>query len=170
VIKKTDAAPSPEQRRAMEEEELKQREAQRKAMEQKRRDVALLNTYTSEKEIDLTKERNVRQIEFSIKSTQERIVEIQKRTAQQQEAIKQNAQSNPAVAQDLKRAVTENEKKVRELEAAIAQKKVEIDTIVARYEAEKARFRELTEQKNPSQSQAPQAKVAVQESTKPAAH
>lgn len=161
-VKKTAPAPTAEQRQALEEEERKQKEAQHKAAEQKRKDIALMNTYTSEQEIDVTRNRNIRQVEIRIKSAQERIADLQARINQQKQALKAAA-DQPAMAKDLERSIQDNEKKVKEIEASITQNRVEIEMLNARYEAEKIRFRELSQPK----AQRPMkldAKVAVDES------
>lgn len=165
-VKKNAAAPTPEERKVLEEEERKQKEAKYKLAEQKRKDLALINTYTSEQEIDITKDRNIRQIEVRIKSAQERINEIRARITQQQKALPAASQ-NPALMQDLNRSISDNEKKINDIEVSIVQYKVEIDMLSARYESEKARFRELSQPKQPAQPQhkiKTDSKVAVDES------
>jgi len=71
VLKKTEGALTPEQRQAKEAEEAQKKAEQQKALEQKRRDKALLNTYTNEKEIDLTRDRNLRPLDMQIQSLQD---------------------------------------------------------------------------------------------------
>ncbi len=71
VLKKTEGALTPEQRQAKEAEEAQKKAEQQKALEQKRRDKALLNTYTNEKEIDLTRDRNLKPLDMQIQSLQD---------------------------------------------------------------------------------------------------
>src|SRR3989338_2182877 len=59
---------TPEERRAKELEDIKKREDEEAAVEQKRRDKALLNTYSSVKEIDLARTRNLQQVEARLNS------------------------------------------------------------------------------------------------------
>ena len=59
---------TPEERHAKELEDIKKREDEEAALEQKRRDKALLNTYSNVKEIDLTRDRNLQQVEARINS------------------------------------------------------------------------------------------------------
>ncbi len=67
VIKRTPAAMSEEQRKAKLEADVKKKDQERLAMEQKRKDRALLATYTSEKEIDLIRDRNLQPFDQQIK-------------------------------------------------------------------------------------------------------
>lgn len=165
-VKKNAAAPTAEERKVLEEEERKQKEAKYREAEQKRKDLALMNTYTSEQEIDVTRERNIRQVEIRIKSAQERMNEIRGRISQQQQALK-TASQNPAMMQDLTRSISDNEKKINDIEVSVVQYKVEIDMLSARYESEKARFRELSQPRQPTHPQPKvksDSKVAVDES------
>jgi hypothetical protein len=114
VLKKTEGALTPEQRQAREAEEAQKKADQRKEMEQKRRDKALLNTYTSDKEIDLTRDRNLKPLDMQIQTLQD----------------------------DLKRAKGDTAK--AGIQSQIEQKKQEREAVRLRFEADKARFRELT--------------------------
>src|SRR5574340_1823053 len=58
VIEKKEVL-TPEERRANEEAEAKKRADEEAALERKRRDKALVNTYSSEKEIDLARNRKI---------------------------------------------------------------------------------------------------------------
>ena len=59
VFRKSEPPPTPEQIKLRAEEEAKNREAAKAAVEQKRRDDALLNSYTNEREINLVRDRNL---------------------------------------------------------------------------------------------------------------
>lgn len=67
VIKKIEGAMSEEQIKAKAEADAKKKTEERQALEQKRRDRALLATYTSEKEIDLIRDRNLQPFDQQIK-------------------------------------------------------------------------------------------------------
>ena len=66
VLKKTDAALTAEQRKAQEEQQARDKVQQRKNVEQQRRDVAIFSTYTSEKEIDVVRDRTLQTIEAKL--------------------------------------------------------------------------------------------------------
>src|SRR3989338_1116913 len=67
VIEKKEVL-TPEERRANEQAGIKKRADEEAALEQKRRDKALVNTYSNEKEIDLARNRNLQQVEARIDS------------------------------------------------------------------------------------------------------
>src|SRR4030067_118451 len=67
VIEKKEVL-TPEERRASEQAGIKKRADEEAALEQKRRDKALVNTYSNEKEIDLARNRNLKQVEARIGS------------------------------------------------------------------------------------------------------
>ena len=79
-VKRT-IAPSltPAQVEAQKADAERQKEAKKRAAEQKRLDEALLNTYASDREIDMTRDRNTEPINGRIKVAKERIVAVDKR-------------------------------------------------------------------------------------------
>ena len=74
-------APSltPEQVKAQAEAAEKNKQAMKEQAEQQRKDLALLNTYASEHEIDMTRDRNIEPINARIKIAKERIEAVDKR-------------------------------------------------------------------------------------------
>jgi hypothetical protein len=113
------------------------------AFEARRKDEALLNSYSNEKEIDLSRDRNLLQVEARVnsfttmlKSANSTLDGLHKESdslAKSKRPIPQSLTDDIAAAEAL---VT---KRHKELE--ISQK--EMDSVKARYEAEKARYREL---------------------------
>lgn len=79
VVKQTPPAPTPEQLRARQEAEAREREAREKAEEQRRRDRALLASYTTLDELDLAERRNLEAVDVQIKSHELRIKSVQGR-------------------------------------------------------------------------------------------
>jgi len=143
VIKKTDAALTPEQIKAKEDAEAKKKEDAKNAVEQARKDKALLDSYTNEKEIDMARERNLQLTDVAIQGTQTRLKPAQAKLdglRRHVEAIKKSKRPVPAdIAEDLLDA----EKAVAQLNNEIKLKLQEKETIRAKYEAEKAHYREL---------------------------
>lgn len=143
VVKKTDAALTPEQRKAKEEELAQQKEEEKKKLEQKRRDKALLNTYTTEKEIDLVRDRNLQQGELQLQSMELRSKQVQPRLDQaRKRADALDAKKKP-LPLDLQQELEEAEKEMRRLQEMTKQKRMEMDAIRARFEDDRKRFREL---------------------------
>lgn len=109
----------------------------------RRRDNALINTYSSEKEIDLARDRNLQQVEartnsFSVllKSAQENLVSLQ------QEAEKMTKQGRK-VFKSLEEDMVEANAHIAKLENDLNQSLKETEAVKARYAADKARYREL---------------------------
>lgn len=143
VIEKKEVL-TPEERRANEQADAKKRVADEAALEAKRRDKALVNTYSNEKEIDLARSRNLQQIDARVNSINSQI-----KTANgslqgfQKEADGFTKAGKPipqTLQEDLKESQARLDKLKQDLEKATAEK----TTIEARYDADKARYKELT--------------------------
>jgi len=143
VIKKTDPALTPEQRKAKEDELAQQKEEEKKKLEQKRRDKALLNTYTTEKEIDLVRDRNLQQGELQLQSMELRAKQVQPRLDQARKRAGDLAAKKRPLPPDLQQEIEEAEKEMQRLQEMIKQRRMEMDAIRARFEDDKKRFREL---------------------------
>jgi hypothetical protein len=145
VVKKTDAALTPAQRKAKEEELAQQKEDEKKVLEQKRRDKALLNTYTTEKEIDLVRDRNLQQGELQLQSMELRTKQVQPQLDQARKRKEDLVAKKRPLPPDLQQELEEKGKEVRRLQEMIQQKRAEMDAIRARFEDDKKRFRELSQ-------------------------
>lgn len=143
VIKQTAPALTPEQRKAQEEELAQKKEEERKKEEQKRRDTALLNTYTTEREIDLVRDRNLQQAELQLQGMELRIKQIQPRLDQSRRQAEGFTTKNKPVPAYLLQEIQENEKEMQHLQEMVGQKRQEMEGFRARFEEDKRRFREL---------------------------
>jgi hypothetical protein len=113
------------------------------AKEQERRDQALIATYTSEEEIDAARDRSLaipaqgtKAIEAKLETANDQLAALKK------EADSLAAQQKPLPAHLLEE-VNASQKQIAKLEAEIAQRKAQSDSIRTKYEADKKRFREL---------------------------
>jgi len=135
---------SPEERLAKEQEELKKREDTATAIEQKRRDKALINTYSNTNEIDLARSRNLQQVEGRINSTSSQIkMASDNLLAFQKEAdalTKAGKKIHPTLQEDLK----ESQARLNKLQQELEKFKAEKAAVEARYDADKVRYKELT--------------------------
>lgn len=144
---KTEEVLTPEKRRAKEEADAKKLEAAKIALEQQRRDKTLINTYNSVKEIDLARSRSMQQIDAnlnviasSIKTARGNLAGLQKEA---ESYTKTNRKVPPSLNDDLQEAQTRLEKLQKDLEKPQAEKAA----LEARYDADKARYIELTGKK-----------------------
>ena len=143
VIEKKEVL-TPEERRANEQAGIKKRADEEAALEQKRRDKALVNTYSNEKEIDLARNRNLQQVEARIDSINSQLKMANNNLlAFQKEAdalAKAGKKIHPSLQEDLK----ESQERLAKLQQDLEKAKAEKATLDARYDADKARYKELT--------------------------
>ena len=143
VIEKKEVL-TPEERRANEQAGIKKRADEEAALEQKRRDKALVNTYSNEKEIDLARNRNLQQVEARIDSINSQLKMANNNLlAFQKEAdalAKAGKKIHPSLQEDLK----ESQERLAKLQQDLEKTKAEKATLDARYDADKARYKELT--------------------------
>lgn len=145
AIKKTDPAPTAEQieQRAMQRDLQKQQDQLK--LEQRRKDMALLNTYTSAEEIDRARDRHVGQAELVIRSTETRLAPVDTRLLtlkKQANALLRAGQPVPAkLLKDIEQAKLESQG----LHDTIAQKRTESQAIRSKFDSDKKRFVELSQ-------------------------
>jgi predicted nucleic acid-binding Zn-ribbon protein len=143
VIEKKEVL-TPEERRASEQADAKKRADEEAALERKRRDKALVNTYSNEKEIDLARNRNLQQVEARIDSISSQLkMANDNLLAFQKEAdalVKAGKKIHPSLQEDLK----ESQERLAKLQQDLEKAKTEKATLDARYDADKARYKELT--------------------------
>lgn len=147
VVKRTEAALTPEQRAAKEAEERarkeKEEEAARKEKEETRKNKALLSTYGSEKDIEVARRQALTDNEKAVIQTEAKIAQIKKVGENMKKELEfyQGKNKPPAkVMQDIQN----NEIDLKAQENLLAAKKKEVDVINARYDEDKRRYLELT--------------------------
>ena len=140
-VKKTDKALTPEQRRASEQDAQRQKDLARQQEEIARRDRALLSSYTSEAEIDLARKRSLQTIDNVVQSTLAYSDQLNKRKAEI-ETKKEELKGKPVIAV-LDRELESIDAALARQAELIEQKKRETEIVVAKYDADKQRWREL---------------------------
>ena len=134
---------TPEEQRAKEGVDAKKQAAQQAAIEAKRRDVALLSTFSNEKEIDLARIRSEQQVEARISSSKTMLASAQESLSahhkEQNDLLKQNKKIPASLTDD----IAEGEVRVARFKKELAQNEQELAGIKARFEADKLRYREL---------------------------
>lgn len=144
VVKKTISPPPSEQEvKAREEEATRKKEEEKRLATQQRRDTALLQTYTTEKEIDLARDRNLQAADAAIKGIEPRLNAAQARLDQRTKQAENFTKQGKPLPDWLVEETAVSEKEVARLNAEMAAKQKERDEIQARFEADKERFREL---------------------------
>lgn len=148
VLRKIEPTPTPEQLKVLEEEQRRKREADKIAAEHHRRDMALLATFTSEKEFDVARDRNIEPLNGRINAAQERAREIDERLAKLHEDMEfyRNGGKGGREREVPKFMLAEQDRLAKEkqtLNASIAANQKEIQAQRERFEADKKRWVEL---------------------------
>ena len=89
ILRKIEPTPTPQQVKERQEEQARRKKAELAAAEQKRQDMALLNSYTSAAEFDVARDRNIEPVQGRIASTQERLKELDENEKQLRETGEQ---------------------------------------------------------------------------------
>ncbi len=113
------------------------------AKEARRRDDALLNSFTNEKEIDLSRDRSLMQIEARINSYNTMIKSAQSTVDDLHKESDNRTKKGWKIPQSLTDDIATAEEHVAQLQTDLENSQKESETVKARYAAEKQRFREL---------------------------
>ncbi len=140
----TPAALTPEQQKAREAGLKKKLEQEERSKEERRKNTALLNTYSSEKDIDDARARALKEAELAIAETEKRIAGAQKRK-KELESEKEFYVKKPMPLR-LKQDIANNEIEIKNQTELLDAKKKEISIINAKYDSDKRRYVELTAQ------------------------
>jgi len=149
LIRKNPAALSPAQAQAREAERKKKIEDEERSKEERRKNLALLNTYSSEKDIEDARTRALKEAQGAIEDT-ERVIAGAKKRRQELETEKEFYVKKPMPFK-LKQEITNNEIEIKNQTSLLDAKRKEISTINAKYDEDKRRYVELTSGKAASQ-------------------
>jgi hypothetical protein len=144
---KTDEVPTPERRRAKEQEDAKKRDDAKAALQQERYDKTLINTYSSVKEIDLARSRSLQQVDARInvinayiKTANDNLIALKNEADNDTKAKRKIPDS---LQEDLQDAQTRLTKLQKDLRIPNAEK----TALEMRFDTDKARYIELTGKK-----------------------
>jgi len=139
--KKIEPAPTPEQLKAREAAEEDQRARAKVEQDQARKDRALMQSYTTEAEIDVAKSRALQTLDAQIKSAQAYSADL---TRRQQDLKKRKASfGDKPIPIDLERDLTNVDIELSREAALVKQKTEEIAAVTAKYDSEKKRWQEI---------------------------
>ena len=131
------------ERRANEEDAAKKRTDIEAKHEQSRKDNALLNTFSNEKEIDLARDRNLHQVESLISSIQSLQKSARESLKNYQQESEERKRAGKKLHASLQADITESENKLAKLQLDLVKAQEKAASVKASYEADKMRFREL---------------------------
>lgn len=141
-VKKIEPAATPAELKAKEAEDERQKAMAKVKEEKARKDLALLQSYTSAEEIDLARSRALSAVESQLKSAESYSADLARR---QQELEKQKvALAGKPVPATLESEISSLNDELARQTKLISQKKDEMATIGARYDAEKRHWQEIS--------------------------
>jgi hypothetical protein len=135
---------TPEERLAKEQEETRKRDDAAAVLEQKRRDKALVETYSNSKEIDLARSRNLQQIEGRINSASSQLKMANDNLLAFQKEADQRTKTGQKIPATLQQDLNESQARLSRLQQELDKYKAEKAAVEARYDADKTRYKELT--------------------------
>jgi hypothetical protein len=146
TVRKLEGAATLEaQRKAAQERAQAEREEQRRMFEQRRRDMALVNQYTSPREIDDARERNLAMPQQALRTLDPRLKRAQEDLSALQRQADSLTQAGKPVPDLLTQDIQDRKAELAEIQAEKERHEAQIQAIRTRYEAEKKRYMELTQ-------------------------
>lgn len=143
VVKKQDIL-TPEERRAQEAESLKIRAGEAATRDQRLHDKSLTDTYSSVDEIELSRSRNLQQVDARINSINAQIKTAGDNLLGLQKDADNRRKSGGKVPAFLHEEIKVAQDKLSQLKQDLEKYKAEKQAVDARYNVDKARYRELT--------------------------
>lgn len=141
-VKETDRALTAEERRAQQEEAIAREEKAKVQREEERKNLAVMSSYSSEKDIDSARERALTSNADVIKSASHNVETALKR--KKELAAQRSALKDRPLPPKLSTDIESNETNLRDQQQLLDSKKREADQINARYDEDKRRFQRLT--------------------------
>jgi hypothetical protein len=144
VLRRNEAVNPAETARLDEEGRARKRAEDKRLYDQRRRDKALMNTYTNEAEIDVARDRNLSLPVQAIKGIEPRLKAAWARLEEFKRQSESVAKAGKPVPEALKEDIVLEEKEVAMLEGELRAKQTEATHIRERFDSDKMRFRELS--------------------------
>jgi len=143
LLEKRPEKSDPEAMRAKEEAEQKRKVDSQASVAQQRRDSALLNTYSNEKEIDLALERSLVLINARIEGNKMLLLSSQEALAGHNKEVETRTQQGKKIPASLTKDVTHRETRVAKYTAELSKSEDDLASVKTRFENEKTLYRKL---------------------------
>ncbi len=144
VVIRTQDVLTPEERRAKEEESAKVRAEAAATRDQRRYDKSLVDSYSSVDEIELAKSRSMQQLDAGISSINSQIAMVKNHLSDVQKEVADRHKANKKVPQFMLNEIRESQDRLNSLQLDLANSKAKRAAAQARFDSEKARYKELT--------------------------
>lgn len=143
VVKKIGVL-TPEERLAKKEADNKKLAEEKIIADQKRHDVTLTNTYSNSAEIDLARKRNLQQVEARITNSKSQLKMATDNLLSLQQEADKRTKANKPVPESLQEELQQSQSQVEKLQKNLDKSLAEKASVEARFDADKARYKELT--------------------------
>ena len=167
IIRSIEPTPTPEQLKVKLEEAERKKEADRVAAEQKRKDLALLSSYSAEREFDVARDRNIEPLTGRINNNKDRIKAVDKRIRELEDEMEfykagkskagKTREPPPPLVHELQRLRAEKES----LDKSVAANEREIEALKVKFDVDKKRWIDLKADPSMRNKQPDPAKAAV---------
>ena len=144
TVNQSDPPLTAEQKKALQAEKDKKQAENQVAAEQRRKDKALLDTFTTVKEIDLKRNRDIQLIESNIEAQQTNLKNANDRQVDARTRIEPFKKENKPVPAPIQEEYERAEASKVKIQAQITQKRKDIVDLNQQYDDMKKRFSELT--------------------------
>ena len=171
VLRSIEPTLTPEQVKARQAEVEKRKESDKAAAEQKRKDLALLSTFSTEKEFDVARDRNIDPIKGRIASVQDRIkaVETRQKKIEEEMEFYKAGKSKAGKTREVPANLTDDLKRTQAEKSALVGTilgyEKEIEQVRTKFDTDKKRWMDLkgagTAQKTSESPPQPAPKPAV---------
>ncbi len=149
TIRKSDAALSAEALRLKQEEDTRRRAEEQERAAQRKRDEALLNSYTSEREIDARRDRDIGQLDLTILGLETYLKQMRSSETDARRRLDTAQKSGKPVPQQLTDDVVRISSETADTERNISQRRSEQESLRAKYNDLRLRYLELTRRETP---------------------
>lgn len=141
TVRNVEAPLTAEQKAQREAAAASKKKAERAAMEENRKNQALLNTYASEQDVDLAREKALADVESSAREVQKKYDDALKR--KQKLDIEAGFYQKKPMPPELQAQIKSSESEIKAQQFAMEAKKKEMEQVKVRFEEEKKRYLEL---------------------------
>ncbi len=142
-VRNIEAPLTPEQKAQRDADAARKKEQEKVLAEQRRKDRALLNTYSSEKDIDALRDRAIADLQASGKQTQDKYDAAVKQKQRLGKELEFYAKK--PVPANLKAQIRDNDTEIEAQKKALDDRQKEVEATRARFEEDRKRYRELTQ-------------------------
>lgn len=144
IVIRTQDVLTPDERRAKQAESAKVSADEALARDQKRYDKSLVDSYSSVGEIELARSRSMQQLDAGITSIDSQVTMVANHLSDLKKEVADRRKGNKKVPPFMLNEIKESEDRLSGLQQNLDKSKAKRAETQARFEAEKARYKELT--------------------------